>query len=142
MKHLDSALDKYTVDKNTVLYRGGDASLLGGYSTLEDVQKLIGKTVQDNGFMSTSTVDGKFTHYPIYYKIQVPSGSHIGAPVANISKHPDEHEFLLSRRPQFKVKIVVKSKESNGKLVVTIQYIGKGNTDIEKDYYKTWLDSQ
>ena len=140
MKNLDSALSKYTTDSNITLYRGGSADLLGGYSTLSDIQKLIGKTVQDNGFMSTSTESvGSFGHYPIHYKLQIPSGSQVGAPVSSVSKHPNENEFLLSRRPQFKVK---SAKQSDNKIVVTLQYIGKGNTDIEKDYYKTWLDSQ
>ena len=140
LKNLDSALSKYTTDKNIVLYRGGSADLLGGYTSLSDIQKLIGKTVQDNGFMSTSTEStGSFGHYPIHYRIQIPSGAQVGAPVANISKHPNENEFLLSRRPQFKVK---NAKQSDNKIVVTLQYIGKGSDDIEKDYYKKWLDSQ
>lgn len=71
-KALDSALSKSTIHQDTTVYRAiSDADALG------DVSKLVGKTIVDKGYASTSLSRESATGYGegIICKIKVPKGS-------------------------------------------------------------------
>ena len=120
IKDLDAALAKGVLKEPVTVYRGSTADLLGGRKTVADIQELVGATIKDKGYVSTSISKGKTFHGEVGYKIVVPSGKGRGAYVGNISNIPGENEFLLKRNSSFKVMGVVYSK-SLGKPVVTLQ---------------------
>lgn len=139
---LDSAVSKYDLMQTIKVHRGGSADMIGGYTNIEDIKKLIGKTVQDNGYTSTSTSAEVADSFPgeIKYHIDIPKGSkNVGMYIADYSKHPNEKEFLTGRRNQY---IITNVYTQNGKINVNLKYIGKGEYDIAQNHYKQWLDNQ
>lgn len=109
---LDAALSKSTIHQSVTVHRAiSDADALG------DLNKLVGKTITDKGYASTSLSRSAAEDYGegIICKINVPKGSK-AAYISNITDSKgkdftDNREILLPRDSHFKVKSVVKKEE-------------------------------
>lgn len=93
-------------DRNMVLHRGTGGLSFGlpEYGAkLKDLQKFIGKTVQDDGFISTS-VGGHaaFRHKPILMNIRCPRGTPMSW-AKPISQYKNENEMVLQPGTKFKI---------------------------------------
>lgn len=137
------ALNKFHTDEPILTVRGlGDSSgaladFLGASSAdqLADpgfVEKLIGRTVQDNAFLSTSAHEsGGFGG--ILLHTVIPKGT-MGAYVDSISECPGEMEFLLQRGSVMKI---IDYAIENGKItdivVEVVDQIVEPLSDIIKD---------
>ena len=121
--NLESALDKYTLEKPTTFVRGSTADLLGGASTVEEINAMAGSIVVDKGFTSSSaTVSGAFSG-EIKYHIDTPAGKGIGAYIRGISEYGiDENEFLFNKGGMYRVKGAYKEY---GDVHVNIEWIGR-----------------
>lgn len=109
---LDAALSKSTIHQSVVVHRAiSDADALG------DLNKLVGKTITDKGYASTSLSRSAAEDYGegIICKINVPKGSK-AAYISNVTDSKgkdfsDNREILLPRDSHYKVKAVVKKEE-------------------------------
>ena len=119
-KGLASAMSKATLDKPITVYRGSSADLLGGANTVAEIQKLVGGTVHDKGYVSTSVSKSGTFGGEVAYKIIVPAGSGHGAYVRKISGLKGEKEYLLNKGSTFRIVSVAQS-HSMHKPVVTMQ---------------------
>lgn len=99
---LDSALNMISLDENIILYRGFDNNLLSAYN-VETIDDLMGHTLVDKGYMSTSPelVDIASDRYA-YFEIKAPAGTR-GAYVSTLSEFSNEKEYLLPRNTKIKV---------------------------------------
>lgn len=105
---MDAALAKTELTEPLAVYRGSGPELLGGASTVGEIKKLIGATVTDSGFVSSSVSKAGSFSEPIAYKIIVPAGKGHGGYVNNISQHQSEMEFLMPRNSSFRITDVKK----------------------------------
>jgi hypothetical protein len=92
---ISQALNKYPVPEDVVVYRGTSIDSLGKLKNLPP-DKLVGKTIQEKGFMSTSLDPSQAFHNDITYVIKVPKGTP-GAYVGGVSRFPGEMELLLDK---------------------------------------------
>lgn len=94
--------------KNIVLYRATNPQSFG-ISSGDELEAMVGKTINDNGVISTSITkigwSGK-----VKLEIEVPKGSHM-AWVQPISLHPNENEMILA--PGTHYEVVSYKKEAN-----------------------------
>lgn len=126
-RDLESAINKSTIKENVMLHRNADASLLGGKSTMEEIRRMIGKRVTDDGFGSYSAKEDfeKITSKRIIsYHVKFPKG-HGAAYVQNMSKFKHEHEVLLNKDSVFEV--VGAHYDSAGRIHVSMNYVGRTN---------------
>lgn len=117
------ALKKGVLDKPTIFHRGSTADLLGGASTVSEIQAMIGQIVSDKGFGSSSASTSGAFGGKIAYHIKTPAGKGIGAYVRSISTYPGEMEFLFQRSSAFRV---VGAYEKGGKVHCNLEYVGNG----------------
>lgn len=119
---IDSAIAKSEIKKPIVVYRGSTNDLVGGYSSIDDIKSnLVGKTIQDKGYMSTSVSKDSSFGGNTYYRITIPTGKGRGAYVKSVSHFSHENEFLLKRGTNFLVTGVTKKK--SGQPVVHLQVV-------------------
>jgi hypothetical protein len=87
------------------LWRGTSATQfgLGRSASIDDLKKLIGKKLQDEGFMSTSVgSSAAFSYNPVLLQIEAPAGSQM-AFVDAISMNQGENEMLLAAGTKYEV---------------------------------------
>jgi hypothetical protein len=77
---------------------------------------MVGKVVEDKGFMSTSMLKNSSFNGDVKMKINVPKGTN-GAYVGEISHYPNEAELLLDKGQ--KMIITEASEDSIGRLILT-----------------------
>ena len=119
---IDSAISKAELKEPINVYRGSSSDLVGGYSSISDIKKyMVGQTVTDKGFTSTSISKNHTFGGQVHYKITVPPGKGRGAYIRGISQHPSEREFLRARNTKYLITGVGKMK--NGKPVVYMQVV-------------------
>lgn len=121
---MDKAMSKSELQKDQILYRNVDASAVFDKSTLkkiswneysnDDLQGVVGKTITDKGFMSTTTDKeiafgwGDFTgsENPIVIEFETPKGTH-GIDLGKFDIEGDEQkEILLDRGLSYDIKSV------------------------------------
>lgn len=105
-----------------MLYRGTGLDALPGLSTyakLGDVQKFIGKTVEDKGFMSTSVGSKPAFGGRLLIEFEAPTGTPM-AFVDHISRHKGENEMLLAAGTKYRV---ISAVENNGKIVMRVRIV-------------------
>ena len=121
-KSLESAINKFELDDNIVVYRRADISLLDYF------EKILqsGGIFQDDGFITTTALEIGSNEREIEISVIVPKGKGYGAYIAPVSQFPDECEFLLSRGTLFKVREV---DRKNFKVV--IEAVGRGLKELE-----------
>ena len=106
---IDSAIGKFNLKQNIVVYRGVSKAAFGGAGPE------VGAILQDKGFMSTTVKKSVAASFDKGYilKINVPKGKGRGAYVRSISQFSNEHEFLMKRSSKLKI-TRVGSGESEG----------------------------
>ena len=121
---MDEAMSKSELPKDQTLYRNVDASAVFDKSTLQkirwgeysedDLQEVVGKTITDKGFMSTTKDKeiafgwGDFTgsETPIVVEFETPKGTH-GIDLGRFDIEGDEQkEILLDRGLSYDIKSV------------------------------------
>ncbi len=101
-KILKNVLDNSALPEEKILFRGTSTDFLGEYKNLSPDQ-LIGKTVTEKAFMSTSTNSqvamgfGKYprTGAPLHMTIHAPAGAH-ALEISSLSVKPGELEYLFT----------------------------------------------
>ena len=130
---LDQAIGKMTTDDDLVLYRGVGKDYLG--LDFSHPEKLIGKTVTEGGYMSTS---GSIEAAEVYgrgvvLELQVPKGTNAAyvdlvqstgkelLDYYKTDKDAGNIEYLLARGGQLKFTGYSKEKDANGKEYVKMK---------------------
>lgn len=90
-----------------LVHRGTGFSQFG-VSSYEEVLSLVGKTVQDKGFLSTSVGGRGAFSGEVNMEVEVPKGTH-AAFVKDISNFSNENEFLLAAGTQYEVLTVTRA---------------------------------
>lgn len=122
-KNIETALGKFNLEKPTVFIRGSDSRLLGGASTVDGINAMVGKVVHDRGYTSTSTNKEGIFESPMIYHISTPSGKGIGAYISGVSYwDKGESEFLFNKGSAFKIKGAYKE---GSKVHVNLDYVGR-----------------
>jgi phage portal protein BeeE len=110
------------VQEHALVLRGtGWDQFPEGFRQADAVEKLVGKTIVDQGFVSTSVagVGGHFSHQPVKLEIEVPKGT----PAVFLKKysyHDSENELLLAAGTKFRV---VSVSHANGKTHVRLRVV-------------------
>lgn len=111
IKNLDSAIKKFNLEDNIVVYRGigsgGSKNLFGSYNITPEMinSNFVGTVIQDKAYMSTSIKSSVAYDFssPII-KINVPKGKGRGAYVNSVSQYKNkEYEFLMKRGSNLKI---------------------------------------
>ncbi|WHY57168.1 ADP-ribosyltransferase [Peribacillus simplex] len=125
---IKSGLSKATVPHNMQVYRGTDFRpfedifSINKYGNI-DVESLIGKTIKDEGFISTAIVkESSFDYKEVLWTINIPQGAK-AAYVGDISNVPDEAELLLNAGQELFIKEA--NEDANGKLHLILDLIKK-----------------
>jgi len=124
--NIEAGINSYRLKHNTIFHRSSSASLLGGASTVEEINAMAGKVVVDHGFTSTTTTyrtGGGTMFGDIQYHISTPRGKGIGAFVRPISSHKSEEEFLFNYGSAYR--IVRAYRSSTGHTHVDLEYVGR-----------------
>lgn len=126
IKELDEAVASFNLKKPVTVYRSSDSNLLGDEKmSYEQMKSMVGKTVSDKAYLSTSTLKelpGEQTvGGMVDYVIDVPAGKGNGAYVARYSENSSEREFLLRRNASYKVADV--TKDTNGFIAVHLKML-------------------
>ncbi|MGE7187053.1 ADP-ribosyltransferase [Peribacillus sp. NPDC006672] len=125
---IKSGLNKATVPHNMQVYRGTDFRPFEGIFSINkygniDVESLIGKTIKDEGFISTAIVkESSFDYKEVLWTINIPQGAK-AAYVGDISNVPDEAELLLNAGQELFIKEA--NEDANGKLHLILDLIKK-----------------
>lgn len=107
IENCTKALDKASLPKDTIVRRGSGYNMLeelgfSGSLTPQQIADIVGATVTDKGFTSTSPASsGGFTD-DFNYIINVPKGSH-AMYVAPISEYRSEEELLIQRDSRYRI---------------------------------------
>lgn len=131
---MDSALKKAGgLPENHVMFKAIDLNHMGlsGYgqhSTVDDLNKLKGKTITDHAYSSMSTSDSVASSFlqndRVLLRIKAKKGTKgawVGGYDANgnpRSKYPTEHEFVAARGQSLKIK---GASEYNGRIVLDVE---------------------
>ncbi|MGN4124587.1 ADP-ribosyltransferase [Lysinibacillus sphaericus] len=123
---IKTGLGKAKVPHDMQAYRGTD---LRPFESIIDIsedgkyyfESLIGKTIKDNGFVSTAIVkESSFDHLNVSWVINVPKGTN-AAYVSKISHYPDEAELLFNVGQEMIIKNV--KHDSGGNIQVILDVI-------------------
>lgn len=117
-KHMESAINKFELKDNIIVYRRADISLLSCFEKIA----LFGGIFQDDGFVSATTLRIGSTANEIEISIMIPKGKGRGAYIAPMSLFPDECEFVINCGTIFKIIHIEYSEE---KVIIDIDAIGR-----------------
>lgn len=127
IENLKSVMEKSTLSEGMQLFRGSTTEALQGMfgtSDPKELKSLVGKTVHDKAFVST-TVNEKTLSGNVTFKIKAAAGSK-GLIIDGESKFPNENEILLPAGSKFKIaSIKVKGKKTQflePKYVIELEY--------------------
>ena len=134
-------IDRFEVEEPITVYRGATSTLLGKRGmTIDEIRGCVGITVGDHAFMSASLKPDSYDFQQITYEIKVPSGKGIGAYVADVSKSPEEEEFLFGPHSTYKVMGV---KEKDSRIHVLLEWQKeKLDSFWSGAHYKDYLSQQ
>lgn len=120
-RRMDSAMRP--LDQDVLLHRGTELVQFGATSP-DQLYELIGKTVTDKGYLSTS-VGGQaaFNFKGVLMEIEAPIGTK-GAYVKPISSFSHENELILARGTKMKV---IQVRREGGQMVVRVRVVGQEN---------------
>ena len=111
---LHSALSSAQLPCSCTVYRGASLEALGPYQHLSD-NDLVGCTISDAGFLSTSLDPDEAFGGPVQLEIAVPAGAH-GAYVDSISSVPGEREVLFDAHQRMVITDV--SRDHSGRRMI------------------------
>lgn len=129
--NLETALSKASLPKDAAVFRGAsfdtavESTGLSKKEIQADPQKLVGKTISEMGFMSTSTDAGLAEEYAagMVYHIKLPAGSQ--AVLQNsLNPYLDGPEITVNRNSDFKV---LAAENKGGNTHVYMEYIRTGS---------------
>ncbi|EEM10565.1 MULTISPECIES: ADP-ribosyltransferase [Bacillus] len=124
--NIKSGLNKASVPYDIQVYRGTDLKPFKNLYKIDDegkivVDSLVGKTVKDNGFVSTAMVkESSFDHMNVSWEINVPKGAN-AAYVGKISYIPTEAELLFNSGQEMVIKSA--NVDSDGKIHLILDLI-------------------
>lgn len=108
--NIDSALDKASLPKNMILYRGTTLGIFDRYQQGKggDPQEMIGSGLHDFGYTSTTLTGSKAFWGNVFFTIKAPKGTKGQfIDVTRSGKHSgtifDEQEVLLHRGTRFRI---------------------------------------
>lgn len=110
------------------VYRGTDFRPFEGISIVTkhgntDIDSLIGRTIKDEGFISTAIVkESSFDYKQVSWTINIPKGAN-AAYVGKVSEFPDEAELLLNAGQELLIKEA--NEDVYGKLHLVLELIKK-----------------
>lgn len=107
------------VTRNFLVHRGTSFTQFG-VSSFEDLVRMVGSDITDEGFVSTSVGGSAAFSNSVLMEIEVPTGAR-GAYVKGISLHPGENEFILAPGTRFRILKV--SKPDAYRTVVRVRVI-------------------
>ena len=116
---LHGALARAETPCDDTVFRGASSDALGQYASLPD-DALVGKVIQDKGFMSTSLDSDRAFSGNVQFVIDVPKGSH-GVYVGSISSFSGEKEVLFDAGQIMKVLDV--SRDGYGRRIVHVRLL-------------------
>jgi 2'-5' RNA ligase len=109
------------LSKPVTVFRNASFTALG-VNDGSQLNGMVGKTISDKGFVSTSVRSSIGIGSPqVRMEIHAPAGT-MGHYVAGFSKYPTEKELLLDSGTQFKIKEV--KQDAGGKSVVVLEVVG------------------
>lgn len=116
IKGLDSVISKNKVQKDIVAFRGTSWGALDNrlieIMMGDNYRDVIGSTVIDKGFMSTSIGQGSaFSGEGLSYEIKVPKGTN-GVFVEDLTVSKGEYELILPRGTELKIVDVFRDEET------------------------------
>ena len=123
-RNIESAINKFDLKDNIIVYRRADISLLNYF------EKILqsGGIFQDDGFTSCTTLKIGSTDTDIEIVITVPKGKGYGAYIAPMSDFPEECEFLLNRGTLFKVRDI--NKNNFGNFEIDVEVVGRSFREL------------
>ena len=137
---IESALLKFEIQDNIILYRQCD----------EEFLKSLGKTrfglYHEEGFWSTTAVEGSVYRGNVRIEIFFNAGIGAGAWLRPFSLHPSENEFLINRGAYFQI---VDLKREGVYTYLKLSYVGRNARRIAKmntnkieaiEEFNKWLD--
>lgn len=130
IKTIEHAIDNFELKDDMIVHRKVSMSLMKQFQ--------VNDIWQDEGFCSTSTVNGSYSGHidgdVCDITIKVPKGKGRGAWMAPISKFPNENEFLLNRGTLFKI-LSIKGNH------VEMEIVGREPKDLD-NINKSMKDEQ
>lgn len=130
--NFETALSKAKLPQDAAVFRGAsfdtavDSTGLSKKEIQADPQKLVGKTITELGFMSTSTDAGLAEEYAdgMVYHIKLPAGSQ--AVLQNsLNPYLDGPEITVNRNSKFRV---LEAENKGGNTHVYMEYLRTGNS--------------
>lgn len=125
IKNMESAINKFNLDEDILLYCRADISLLSHFTKM----LVCGGVFHDASFTSTTVLEIGATKNEIEVIIKVPKGIGYCAYIAPLSEFPDEHEFVLNRGSFFKVCGIYKDESEN--FHVKLKVIGRAMEELD-----------
>lgn len=117
---LHQSLGKAELPCDCTVYRGTSSRALGALRFLPD-SMIVGKTIMDEGFMSTSLNQGDAFGGDVLLEIEAPSGSH-GAYVGDISSAGHHESEVLFDAGQI-MTIVGASHDNTGRRIIKVRLL-------------------
>lgn len=126
--NINKALNKIQIANSCTVYRGtGIYDDIEKYFTydinknLASVDGLIGQTIHEQAFLSTSVdPNASFNYLKVHWTIEVPAGSH-GALIDALSYLPEESEMLFSAGQ----KLIIKEASIVGDTIIIISELAR-----------------
>lgn len=111
---MHNALSCTQIPCSCTVYRGASNASLGAYQGMSD-SDLVGRTISDAGFMSTSLDPDEAFNGDVQLEISVPAGAH-GAYVDSISSVSGEREVLFDAGQNLRITSV--TRDDRGRRVI------------------------
>lgn len=146
---IDSAVDKSSIPRDLVVYRGMAVPAIEHFRNLKDPKDLVGKLVQDDGFISTSIrarTAASFGSAGTVVEIRLPKGSK-GLYLDSYDRVASgERELLLPRRSRFRVVGYKRKKPAPGANNFVDYYVLEPVTrsaeNTQRDYFNPNWEEQ
>jgi len=115
---LTSALEKAKLPEDMILYRGTSKEMIADLINVKNpnFKDLIGKTIEEKGFMSTSLLESEKFSGDLSLIINAPRNSQ-GAYLGHFSQNPKEAEILFNKGQKMVIREV---NENNGNLIIVV----------------------
>jgi len=106
--------------QNLTTFRGTGLAAFG-VNNISELEGMVGKTVTEPGFSSTSISPGSAFGGQVAMQIEIPAGT-MGSYVGNISHYKSEKEFLLPPGTKFRI-LEVKPASGGHKALVRVEVV-------------------
>lgn len=115
IKNLDSAIDKFDLQDNILVYRQCDYRFM---KILKNAEKGI---YTEKSYLSTSIIEDAVAKRDITLEIKVPKGKGRGAFIEPLSANKGEHEFLIRRGSKFRILNI--AEQEDGRFFVELELL-------------------